>query len=98
VISRTIQLTVHPEAVDDALAAIRTLLATGPGTRGTVRGEVWQHALYPNTFMQLVQFTDTGAADAYMSSRAYEQFVAELAPLCVTPPAAEEWTPIDALN
>jgi quinol monooxygenase YgiN len=92
--SRTIQLTVRPDAVDDALGAIRNLLATGSGARGTLVSDVWQHALYPNTFFQLLEFTDAPAADTYASSRAYEQFVAALAPLCLTPPNLEEWAPV----
>ncbi len=93
-ISRSIQLTVRPDAVDDALAAIRALLAAGPATRGTVRSEVWQHGLDPNTVLELLEVTDAGAADADTSSRAYEEFVAAIAPLCVAPPAAEEWAPV----
>jgi len=94
VITRTVQFTVRLDAVDDAVAVIRTFLEESDEP-GTLRDEVWQHGLYANTFMQLLEFADSDAAAAHTATPAYQVFADTLHPLCLTPPTVEEWHPIE---
>jgi quinol monooxygenase YgiN len=90
-IRKTARFTVQPDGLDRALEAIDRFVAHTETETGTTLYVSWRSEVRPNEFLHLMSFVDADAEQAHATSDAVRAFTETLYPLCVEPPAFEDW-------
>ena len=88
---------VHPDALDDVVAAIHEFVAyVRQNEPGALRYEVWQEKNHPTRFVHLFVWRDEAANRIHGESAAVKKFAGILYPKCLAPVEFIEYKQVDA--
>ena len=88
---------VHPDALDEVLAAIHEFVAyVRENEPGALRYEVWQETEHPTRFVHLFVWRDEEANRRHGESAAVKKFAGILYPKCLAPVEFTEYRQVDA--
>jgi quinol monooxygenase YgiN len=88
---------VHPEALEEVLAAIHEFVAyLRANEPGAFRYEVWQEDKHPTRFVHLFVWRDEEANRIHGQSAAVKKFAGILYPKCIAPVEFTVYKQIDA--